>query len=35
MVYGHGLNVIRQEADDDYGLPRTMTIDTLENEQYL
>ncbi|KAI9062294.1 hypothetical protein FKP32DRAFT_1677443 [Trametes sanguinea] len=35
MVHTHGLNVIRQEADDDYGLPRTMTIDTLENEQYL
>ncbi|KZT00914.1 uncharacterized protein LAESUDRAFT_523085 [Laetiporus sulphureus 93-53] len=35
MAYTHGLNVIRQEADDDYGLPRTMTIDTLENEQYL
>ncbi|OCH87285.1 hypothetical protein OBBRIDRAFT_814199 [Obba rivulosa] len=35
MTYTHGLNVIRQEADDDYGLPRTMTIDTLENEQYL
>ena len=24
-----------EEEDDDYGLPRTMTIDTLENEQYL
>ncbi|KAI0070007.1 hypothetical protein K474DRAFT_1609486 [Panus rudis PR-1116 ss-1] len=35
MAYTHGLNVIRHEADDDYGLPRTMTIDTLENEQYL
>ncbi|OBZ78595.1 Uncharacterized protein C57A7.05 [Grifola frondosa] len=35
MIFTHGLNVIRQEADDDYGLPRTMTIDTLENEQYL
>jgi hypothetical protein len=35
ILYQHGLNVIRHEADDDYGLPRTMTIDTLENEQYL
>ena len=35
MQYTHGLNVIRQEADDDYGLPRTMTVDTLANEQYL
>lgn len=33
--YNHGLNVVRQEADDEYGLPKTMTIDTLENEQYL
>ncbi|KIP04314.1 hypothetical protein PHLGIDRAFT_493842 [Phlebiopsis gigantea 11061_1 CR5-6] len=35
MQNSHGLNVIRHEADDDYGLPRTMTIDTLANEQYL
>ncbi|KAA1476343.1 hypothetical protein DENSPDRAFT_932985 [Dentipellis sp. KUC8613] len=34
IMYHHGLNVVRQEADDDYGLPRTMTVDTLENEQY-
>jgi hypothetical protein len=33
--YQHGLNVIRNEADDDYGLPRTMSIDMLENEQYM
>ncbi|KAH9933951.1 uncharacterized protein BXZ73DRAFT_45967 [Epithele typhae] len=35
MLHAHGLNVIGHEADDDYGLPRTMTIETLENEQYL
>ncbi|EPS93995.1 hypothetical protein FOMPIDRAFT_156436 [Fomitopsis schrenkii] len=35
MIYTHGLNIVRQEEDDDYGLPRTLTIDTLENEQYL
>ncbi|KZT65496.1 hypothetical protein DAEQUDRAFT_520383 [Daedalea quercina L-15889] len=35
MVYTHGLNIVRQEEDDDYGLPRTMMIDTSENEQYL
>ncbi|KAI9437333.1 hypothetical protein H4582DRAFT_2111932 [Lactarius indigo] len=35
MYYHHGLNVIRNEADDDYGLPRTMSIDVLENEQYM
>jgi len=33
--YSHGLNIVRQEADGEYGLPKTMTIDTLENEQYL
>ncbi len=35
IYYHHGLNVIRNEADDDYGLPRTMSIDVLENEQYM
>ncbi|KAI0344331.1 hypothetical protein BDW22DRAFT_1355705 [Trametopsis cervina] len=35
MQNQHGLNVIRHEADDDYGLPRTMTLDTLSNEQYM
>ncbi|THH28781.1 hypothetical protein EUX98_g5402 [Antrodiella citrinella] len=35
MKHTHGLNIIRQEADDDYGLPRTMTIATLANEQYM
>ncbi|KAI0292339.1 hypothetical protein B0F90DRAFT_1811958 [Multifurca ochricompacta] len=35
IFYHHGLNIIRNEADDDYGLPRTMSIDVLENEQYM
>lgn len=35
MQNQHGLNIVRQEADDHYGLPRTMTIDTLANEQYM
>ncbi|KAI0318290.1 hypothetical protein OF83DRAFT_1057097 [Amylostereum chailletii] len=35
LMHHHGLNVVRHEADDDYGLPRTMTMDTLENEQYM
>ena len=30
-----GLNVIHKEAGEDYGLPRSMTLDTLKNEQYL
>jgi len=30
-----GLHVLRVELEDEYGLPRHLTIDTLENEQYL
>jgi hypothetical protein len=26
---------MRHEDDDDYGLPRTMSMDVLENEQYM
>jgi hypothetical protein len=35
ILYHHGLNVMRHEDDDDYGLPRTMSMDVLENEQYM
>jgi hypothetical protein len=35
ILYHHGLNVMRHEDDDDYGLPRTMSMDILENEQYM
>jgi len=35
LQYQHGFNVIRKEDDDDYGLPRTVTIATLGNEQYM
>ncbi|KAJ3758691.1 hypothetical protein EV360DRAFT_43339 [Lentinula raphanica] len=35
MLKYHGLNVIHKEAEEDYGLPRTLTKETLENEQYL
>jgi len=31
----HGLNVIHREAEEDYGLPRNLTKETLENEQYM
>ncbi|KAJ7709612.1 hypothetical protein B0H17DRAFT_915317 [Mycena rosella] len=31
----YGLNVIHKESEDDYGLPRTLTLETLQNEQYL
>ncbi|KAH8105763.1 hypothetical protein DFH11DRAFT_1278514 [Phellopilus nigrolimitatus] len=35
VAHSHGLNVLRKEEDGDYGLPRTLTIETLEDEQYL
>lgn len=35
VAFHQGLNVLRNEVEDDYGLPRTLTIDTLEDEQYL
>jgi Aromatic acid exporter family member 2 len=35
ILYHHGLNVIRHDDDDDYGLPRTMSMDILKNEQYM
>lgn len=35
LQFQHGFNVLKQEADDDYGLPRIVTLDTLANEQYL
>ncbi|THU98769.1 hypothetical protein K435DRAFT_720372 [Dendrothele bispora CBS 962.96] len=31
----HGLNVIHREAEEDYGLPRNLTKETLENDQYM
>ncbi|KZT24411.1 hypothetical protein NEOLEDRAFT_1207860 [Neolentinus lepideus HHB14362 ss-1] len=35
MAHQHGLNVLIEEEDYVLGLPKTLTIDTLENEQYL
>jgi Aromatic acid exporter family member 2 len=35
ILHHHGLNVMRSEEDDDYGLPRTMSIDILQNGQYM
>ncbi|KAJ7444827.1 hypothetical protein FB451DRAFT_1433746 [Mycena latifolia] len=31
----YGLNVIHKESEEDYGLPRALTLETLQNEQYL
>ncbi|KAJ6525711.1 hypothetical protein B0H19DRAFT_1223853 [Mycena capillaripes] len=30
-----GLHVIHKDSEEDYGLPRTLTLETLQNEQYL
>jgi len=30
-----GLNILRPDSDDDLGLPRVLSIETLKNEQYL
>ena len=35
LLQYHGLSVIHKEAGEDHGLPRSMTFDTLKNEQYL
>ncbi|KAM6495323.1 Protein of unknown function (DUF2422) domain containing protein [Amanita muscaria] len=35
MLRFHGLEVIHKEFQDDYGLPRQLTLDTLKNEQYM
>ncbi|KAF7295393.1 hypothetical protein MIND_01078900 [Mycena indigotica] len=31
----YGLHVIHKDSEEDYGLPRQLTLDTLQNEQYL
>lgn len=31
----HGLDVIHRDSEDDYGLPRLLTLETLQNEQYM
>lgn len=35
MSIYQGLDVIQKEAEEDYGLPRTLNLETLQNEQYL
>ncbi|GLB35374.1 putative ER transporter, 6TM, N-terminal [Lyophyllum shimeji] len=35
MEQHHGLEIIHKESEEDYGLPRTLTLDTLQNEQYM
>jgi hypothetical protein len=35
MLRRYGLNVVHQESEDDYGLLCNLTMDTLQNEQYM
>ncbi|KXN81239.1 hypothetical protein AN958_05700 [Leucoagaricus sp. SymC.cos] len=35
MLRYHGLDIIHKESEEDYGLPRSLTLETLQNEQYL
>lgn len=35
MLKFHGFDVIHKESEEDYGLPRSLTLETLQNEQYL
>ncbi|PPQ72963.1 hypothetical protein CVT24_000165 [Panaeolus cyanescens] len=35
MLRYHELEVIHKEAEEDYGLPRIMTLETLKDEQYM
>ncbi|KAF7322544.1 hypothetical protein HMN09_00032900 [Mycena chlorophos] len=35
QMHGLGLHVIHKDAEEDYGLPRHLTLETLRNEQYL
>lgn len=35
VAHHHGLHILHDESVDQYGLPRNLTIETLENEQYL
>lgn len=35
MMKYHGLNVIHQDSEEDYGLPRLLTLDTMKDEQYM
>ncbi|KAF8911493.1 hypothetical protein CPB84DRAFT_1671782 [Gymnopilus junonius] len=35
MLEYRGLNAIHKDSEDDYGLPRTLSMDTLKDEQYL
>lgn len=35
LRYSRGFNLVQEEEDDEFGLPKTATIDLLEDEQYM
>ena len=35
IAHHHGMHLLQRMFEDEYGLPRKLTIETLENEQYL
>ena len=35
VANNEGLHILQRDLEDDYDLPRELTIETLENEQYL
>jgi hypothetical protein len=35
LRYNHGLNVVQEEEDDEFELPKTITIDVLKDDQYM
>lgn len=35
LRYNHGLNIVREEEDDEFELPKTTTIDVLRDDQYM
>lgn len=35
MARPHGLNVVHEESEEDFGLPKVLTEETLESLQYL
>ena len=35
LRYNHGLDIAQEEEDDEFGLPKTATVEMLEDEQYM
>ena len=35
LRYNHGLNIVREEEDDEFELPKTVTTEVLKDDQYM